>query len=163
MSGDKSKLQLIGEIAQANNKNLELIEELNDREDEIEQLRLELSGYRQAILQDKEMLGLKQEIERLKTELEIAKDNEETYRLEMLDITKRLGLKEDTMFDEVKDKAEILNNIIKEVREYLDTLEKQRAYKFVEVDNHIEMRIDENEYLVWCKYNKLLNILDKGE
>lgn len=38
MSEDKSKLQLIGEIAQANNKNLELIEELNDREDEIERL-----------------------------------------------------------------------------------------------------------------------------
>ena len=29
MSEDKSKLQLIGEIAQANNKNLELIEEIN--------------------------------------------------------------------------------------------------------------------------------------
>lgn len=39
MSEDKSKLQLIGEIAQANNKNLELIEELNDREDEIERLK----------------------------------------------------------------------------------------------------------------------------
>ena len=38
MSEDKSKLQLIGEIAQANNKNLELIEELNDRENEIERL-----------------------------------------------------------------------------------------------------------------------------
>ena len=38
MSEDKSKLQLIGEIAQANNKNLELIEELNNREDEIERL-----------------------------------------------------------------------------------------------------------------------------
>lgn len=64
--------------------------------------------------------------------------------------------------------ADLLNknntfeNIIKEVREYLDTLEKQHAYKFVEVDNHTEMRIDENEYLVWCKYNKLLNMLDKG-
>lgn len=65
MNEDKSKLQLIGKIAEANNKNLELIEKLNNREDEIEQLRLELSGYRQAILQDKEMLGLKQEIERL--------------------------------------------------------------------------------------------------
>jgi hypothetical protein len=56
-----------------------------------------------------------------------------------------------------------LHSIIKEVREYIDTLEKQHAYKFVEVDNHTEMRIDENEYLVWCKYNKLLKILDKGE
>ena len=42
MSEDKSKLQLIGEIAQANNKNLELIEELNDRENEIERLNKEL-------------------------------------------------------------------------------------------------------------------------
>ena len=38
MSEDKSKLQLIGEISQANNKNLELIEELNKKEDEIERL-----------------------------------------------------------------------------------------------------------------------------
>ena len=29
MNEDKSKLQLIGEIAEANNKNLELIEEIN--------------------------------------------------------------------------------------------------------------------------------------
>ena len=35
MIEDKSKLHLIGEIAQANNKNLELIEELNNKEDEI--------------------------------------------------------------------------------------------------------------------------------
>lgn len=38
MSEDKSKLQLIGEIIQADNKNLELIEELNQKEDEIERL-----------------------------------------------------------------------------------------------------------------------------
>ena len=38
MSEDKSKLQLIGEIIQADNKNLELIEELNKKEDEIERL-----------------------------------------------------------------------------------------------------------------------------
>lgn len=63
------------------------------------------------------------EIERLNKELEIAKDNEETYRLEMLDITKRLGLKEDTMFDEVKDKAERLHSIIKEAIEYIEAHE----------------------------------------
>ena len=63
----------------------------------------------------------------------------------------------------LEQKLQQKENIIKEVREYIDTLEKQHAYKFVEVDNHTEMRIDENEYLVWCKYNKLLKILDKGE
>lgn len=46
MSEDKSKLQLIGEIAQANNKNLELIEELNDREEEIERLNKEVEKYK---------------------------------------------------------------------------------------------------------------------
>ena len=35
------------------------------KQEEIEKLKLELSGYRQAILQDKEILGLKQENERL--------------------------------------------------------------------------------------------------
>lgn len=50
MSEDKSKLQLIGEIAQANNKNLELIEELNDREDEIEKLNKEVEKYKKGVM-----------------------------------------------------------------------------------------------------------------
>jgi hypothetical protein len=50
-----------------------------------------------------------QYISDIKKELEVAKTNEETYRLEMLDITKRLGLDEETLFDDVKDKAERLN------------------------------------------------------
>ena len=60
------------------------------------------------------------EIERLNKELEVAKTNEETYRLEMLDITKRLGLDELTLFDDVKDKAERLNNIINELEKWLE-------------------------------------------
>lgn len=60
------------------------------------------------------------EIERLKNELEVSKNNEETYRLEMLDITKRLGLDEETLFDDVKDKAERLNNIIKKLERLAD-------------------------------------------
>ena len=50
MSEDKSKLQLIGEIAQANNKNLELIEELNDREDEIERLNNIISKIERLVI-----------------------------------------------------------------------------------------------------------------
>lgn len=63
---------------------------------------------------------LKEEIERLNKELEIAKGNEETYRLEMLDITKRLGLEEDTIFDEVKDKAEKLQQRINKAINYIE-------------------------------------------
>lgn len=46
---EKSKLELIGEIAQANNKNLELIEEINKKEDEIERLNKELEGKNKVI------------------------------------------------------------------------------------------------------------------
>lgn len=86
-----------------------------------------------------------QEIERLNKELEVAKTNEETYRLEMLDITKRLGLDELTLFDDVKDKAERLNNIIEEVREY------------------IELGMNFDSLGVARTKKKLLQILDKGE
>ena len=39
MSEDKSKLELIGEIAQANNKNLELIEEINQLRQVLDEIR----------------------------------------------------------------------------------------------------------------------------
>lgn len=126
------------------------------------------------------------EIERLNKELEIAKSNEETYRLEMLDITKRLGLKEDTMFDEVKDKAERLNNIIKELdkqngelgAELSLTTDKYEKKLFIkeniikEVREYIEERIKENENINYIEMTnnayiieqqELLEILDKGE
>ena len=38
MNEDKSKLQLIGELIQADNKNLELIEEINKNQKEIDRL-----------------------------------------------------------------------------------------------------------------------------
>ena len=53
MSEDKSKLQLIGEIAQANNKNLELIEELKDKENEIERLHSIIKEVREYIERDR--------------------------------------------------------------------------------------------------------------
>lgn len=41
---------------------------------ENQELKLELSGYRQAILEDKDMLGLKEESEELKKQLEVGKE-----------------------------------------------------------------------------------------
>lgn len=45
---------------------------------------------------------LKQENKKLKEQLLVTQDNEETFRLEMEDITQTLGLDEDTLFDDVK-------------------------------------------------------------
>ena len=45
---------------------------------------------------------LQQENKQLKEQLSVAQTNEETFRLEMEDITKTLGLDENTLFDDVK-------------------------------------------------------------
>ena len=45
---------------------------------------------------------LEKENKKLKEQLLVAQTNEETFRLEMEDITRILGLDEDTLFDDVK-------------------------------------------------------------
>ena len=59
---------------------------------------------------------LQQENKQLKEQLLVAQTNEETFRLEMEDITRILGLDEDTIFDDVKTYARSLkeNKILRE-------------------------------------------------
>lgn len=45
---------------------------------------------------------LKQKNKKLKEQLLVSQTNEETFRLEMAEVTKMLGLDEDTIFDDVK-------------------------------------------------------------
>ena len=65
---------------------------------------------------------LQQENKQLKEQLLVAQTNEETFRLEMEDITQTLGLDEDTIFDDVKTYARSLkeNKILRENAEYND-------------------------------------------
>lgn len=53
---------------------------------------------------------LQQENQQLKEQLLVTQDNEETFRLEMEDITQTLGLDEDALFDDVKAYARSLKN-----------------------------------------------------
>ena len=59
---NKSKLELIGEIAQANNKNLELIEEINDLQQRInkavEYIREETTRFTEAYVEDDRRINL---------------------------------------------------------------------------------------------------------
>ena len=66
--------------------------------------------------------SLKQENKQLKEQLLATQTNEETFRLEMEDITRILGLDEDTIFDDVKTYARSLkeNKILKENAENND-------------------------------------------
>ena len=65
---------------------------------------------------------LQQENKQLKEQLLVAQTNEETFRLEMEDITKILGLDENTLFDDVKTYARSLkeNKILRENAEHND-------------------------------------------
>ena len=69
-----------------------------------------------------ELEQLQQENKQLKEQLLATQTNEETFRLEMEDITRILGLDEDTIFDDVKTYARSLkeNKILRENAEHND-------------------------------------------
>lgn len=56
-------------------------------------------------LNDEDYTKIQDYITNLQEKLKVSQTNEETYRLEMQDITKILGLDEHTTFDEVKEYA----------------------------------------------------------
>ena len=62
---------------------------------------------------------LKQENKQLKGQLLVIQTNEETFRLEMEDITRALGLTEDTLFDDVKAYARSLKDNWNELKRWL--------------------------------------------
>lgn len=65
------------------------------------------------------IVKLQQENKQLKEQLSVAQTNEETFRLEMKDITKTLGLDENTLFDDVKIYARSLKDNWNKLREYI--------------------------------------------
>lgn len=68
----------------------------------------------------KEIENLQQENKQLKEQLLVAQTNEETFRLEMEDITQTLGLDEDTLFDDVKSYARSLKNNWNKLKEWVN-------------------------------------------
>lgn len=67
----------------------------------------------------KEIEQLQQENKQLKEQLLVTQTNEETFRLEMEDITKTLGLDEDTIFDDVKAYARSLKDNWNKLKEFI--------------------------------------------
>lgn len=62
---------------------------------------------------------LRNENKQLKEQLLVAETNAETFRLEMEDITKTLGLDENTLFDDVKVYARSLKENWNKLKEYI--------------------------------------------
>ena len=70
MSRMLSKMNLISLVQQLPKDDIETIQGYVEMiEEENQELKLELSGYRQAILKDKEMLGLKEENQKYKEKI----------------------------------------------------------------------------------------------
>lgn len=80
---------------------------------------MQIEVYEQLIEQ------LQQENKKLKEQLLVAHANEETFRLEMEDITKALGLDKDTLFDDVKVYARSLKDNWNKLKEYLFDIRKR--------------------------------------
>ena len=105
----------------------ELLARIDLLEKENQELKLELSGYRQAILEDKDMLGLKEENIELKKQLENYKkigfkhlqdknNNLETQQKEFIKyLEDYLNLFDNTCIDEQGD-YDMLEGILKEYK-----------------------------------------------
>lgn len=85
MSKMLSKMNLISVVQQLPKEDIETIQGYVEMiEEENQELKLELSGYRQAILNNEEMLGLKEQNEKLKKQLENKYEKVGTLTSELL-------------------------------------------------------------------------------
>lgn len=103
------------------NANVRLKVENCDLKDENQELKLELSGYRQAILNNKEMLGLKEQNQKLKNQLEEYKDNYNCL-LKQKEQFEYIMSKQVDYRGQQKEFIEWLENVIEKVKnaEFLD-------------------------------------------
>ena len=77
-------------------------------------------------------------ITNLQEQLEVSQTNEGTYRLEMLDITKILGLDEHTTFDEVKEYATNLQEENEGLHIRIKTIKRRRKEQTAKIRKYRE-------------------------
>ena len=110
----------IEELAFKDRKNLAQLTEL-DLLDIIEFLQFDRKQWiNQFSKTHNESIDIQKENKQLKEQLLVTQDNEETFRLEMEDITQTLGLDEDTLFDDVKAYARSLKDNWNKLKEWVD-------------------------------------------
>lgn len=97
-----------------------VLSEIENLQEENQQLKNELEEYKNPIKYFKYAnKNVTEENKQLKEQLVVTQDNEETFRLEMEDITQTLGLDEDALFDDVKAYARSLKNNWNTLKEWL--------------------------------------------
>ena len=106
---------------------------------------------------------LQQESQQLKEKLLVAQTNEETFRLEMEDITLILGLDEDTIFDDVKVYARNLKDNWNKLKEYImNDINNRNGSKVVEFEDgrKVSETISPNYILMENKSRTMREVLD---
>lgn len=101
-----------------------VLSEIKNLEQENKQLKEEIEEYKNPIKYFKYAnKNVTEENKQLKEQLVVTQDNEETFRLEMEDITQILGLDEDALFDDVKAYARSLKDNWNKLKEYLHNVD----------------------------------------
>ena len=108
----------------------------------------ELIGYYDGLKQGIEIV--QQENKELKEQLLVTQTNEETFRLEMKDITQTLGLDEDTIFDDVKAfvrSLEVENQKLQTEKEQLNSLVNSCQEEIRQLKKKLEERPKEYVFI----------------
>lgn len=95
---------------------------IDELQQENQELKLELSGYRQAILKDKEMLGLKEENDKLKKQLE---EYKATNKILSHELTKDKVLQQDCLTTCCGIPIGDIPKLITQQKEFIEYLEKR--------------------------------------
>lgn len=111
-------------------------------------LKLELSGYRQAILNNKEMLGLKEQNDKLKEQLD-KYENPEDMTLMMMWCTEKVKDENQDLKKQLEDKEDYINKLQAtkdklDKWDYENTMQQKEFIKWLE--NGIE-RVKNTEFL----------------
>ena len=156
------------ESKELNKKYLNAVADYETTMSELQELKLELSGYRQAILKDKEMLGLKEENDKLKKQIAIL-DKTNIQLISKLDrydaivderdeLKKQLDyLRSGEYYNQLRFERDMLQNVVdngevsKEDKEFIDMthrntelLEENQKYK--EVIDKVRKLIEKHYY-----------------
>ena len=155
MSRMLSKMNLISVVQKLPKEDIETIQGYVEMiEEENQELELELSGYRKAILNNKEMLGLKEQNQELKKQLE-------EY------IKQNMKLK-DELFDKRKEYQDTYKDVRIEIKEYktqqkefIKYLEDEKDRLARECSNIYEDSLGHTRLVNEDKFNEVNDILQK--
>ena len=113
------------------------------------------------------IINLQQENKQLKEQLLVTQTNEETFRLEMEDITRILGLDEDIIFEDVKTYARSLkeNKILRENAEHNDKVVDKVNWENMSLkkeNQELKKQLEENKDKInWYENFEINKTIDK--